>query len=67
MLLVLTSLVCNLLIAFLHGLVPIVLVSIFDNIGALIVAIIAIIWGIILLILSIPSIVASLHVGGGSQ
>ena len=67
MLLVLTSLVCNLLIAFLHGLVPIVLVSIFDNIGALIVAIIAIIWGVVLLVLSIPSIVASLHVGGGSQ
>jgi hypothetical protein len=67
MLLVLTSLVCNLLIAFLHGLVPIILVSIFDDIGALIVAIIAMIWGIILLILSIPSIVASLHVGGGSQ
>jgi hypothetical protein len=67
MLLVLTSLVCNVIVAFLHGLVPIVLVSIFDDIGALIVAVIAIIWGIILLILSIPSIVASLHVGGGSQ
>jgi hypothetical protein len=47
--------------------VPIILVSIFDDIGALIVAIMAIIWGIILLILSIPSIVAGLHVGGGSQ
>jgi hypothetical protein len=67
MALVLTSLVCTLLIAFLQGLVPIILVSIFDDIGALIVAIIAIIWGIILLILSIPSIVASFHVGGGSQ
>lgn len=67
MLLVLTSLVCTLIIAFLQGLVPIILVSIFDDIGALIVAIIAIIWAIILLILSIPSIVASFHVGGGSQ
>jgi len=28
---------------------------------------IILVWGIILLVLSIPSIVASLHVGGGSQ
>src|SRR5262245_36051002 len=39
MALVVTSLVCTVIIAFLHGLVPIVLVSIFDDIGALIVAI----------------------------
>jgi hypothetical protein len=67
MALVVTSLVCTVLIAFLHRLVPVILVSIFDDIGALIVAIIAIVWGIILLVMSIPSIVASLHVGGGSQ
>lgn len=61
--LIITSLVCTLLIGFLHGLVPVVIVSIFDNIGAIIVAIIALIWGIVLLVLSIPSIVASLRSG----
>jgi hypothetical protein len=61
--LIITSLVCTLLIGFLHGLVPVIIVSIFDNVGAIVVAIIAIIWGIVLLILSIPSLVASLRSG----
>jgi hypothetical protein len=55
------------IVAFLHGLAPIILVSIFDDLGALIVAIIAIIWGTVMLVLSIPSIVANLHVGGSKQ
>jgi hypothetical protein len=67
MLLVLTSLVCNVIVAFLQNLPPIILVSIFDNIAALIVAIIAIIWAIILLVLSIPSIVATIRLGLGSD
>jgi hypothetical protein len=67
MLLVLTSLVCNLIVAFLQNLVPIIIVSIFDNIAALIVAIIAIIWAIVLLVLSIPSIVATIRLGLGSD
>lgn len=61
--LVLTSLICNIIIGFLHGLVPIIMVSIFDDIGAIVVAIIAIVWGLILLIFSIPSIVASVRSG----
>jgi hypothetical protein len=63
MALVLTSLVCNVVVAFLHALVPLVVVSVFDSISAILVAIIAIVWGIILLIFSIPSLVASVRSG----
>jgi hypothetical protein len=66
-LLVLTSLVCNIIVAFLHGLVPIILVSIFDNIAALVVGIVAIVWAIVLLVLSIPSIVAMIRLGAGTD
>ena len=65
--LVLTSLVCNIIVAFLHGLVPTILVSIFDNIAALVVGIIAIIWAVVLLVLSIPSIVAMIRLGAGTD
>lgn len=61
-LLVLTSLLCTLIIAFLHGLVPIILVSIVDDIAAIIFAILAIIWGIVLLIGSIPAVVKAIRV-----
>lgn len=61
-LLVLTSLLCTLIVAFLHGLVPIILVSIVDDIAAIIFAILAIIWGIVLLIGSIPAVVKAIRV-----
>lgn len=61
-LLVLTSLLCNVIVAFLHGFVPIILVSIVDNIAAIIFAILAIVWGIILLIGSIPALVKAVRV-----
>lgn len=61
-LLVLTSLVCNIIVAFLHGLVPIILVSIVDDIAAIIFAILAIIWAIVLLIGSIPAVVKAVRV-----
>jgi hypothetical protein len=54
-LLVLTSLLANIIISFLHGFVPGFLVSITDGIGAIIVAILAVIW---LLFLGIGSIFA---------
>lgn len=60
-LLILTSLLGNVIISFLLGLVPGFLVSITDAIAALIVGIIAIIWGIILLIGSLVSIVKILR------
>lgn len=57
--LVLTSLVANLVVAFLHAVVPRVLVSILDAIGAIVVAVTAIVWGLVLLIGSIPAIVTA--------
>jgi hypothetical protein len=56
-LLIATSLVANIVVGFLHGLVPIVLVSITDGIAAIIVGILAVIWGIVLLVGSIIAIV----------
>lgn len=59
--LVLTSLLCNIVAAFLHGLVPIILVSILDDVGAIVFAIVAIIWAIVLLIGSIPAMVKAVR------
>ena len=56
-LLTLTSLLCNIIIAFLHGLVPGVLVSITDMLGAIVMAILALIWGIVAVIDGIVSVV----------
>ncbi|MGH2481481.1 MAG: hypothetical protein ACRDHW_17650, partial [Ktedonobacteraceae bacterium] len=55
-LLILTSLLGSIIVSFLLGLVPGVLVSITDAIAALVVGIIAVIWGIILLIGSLIAI-----------
>ncbi|MCW2604785.1 MAG: hypothetical protein JWN61_2920 [Pseudonocardiales bacterium] len=48
--LIATSLLCTLLVGFLHGIVPSVLTSITDALAALIIAIIALIWAIVLLV-----------------
>jgi hypothetical protein len=48
--LVVTSLVCTVIIGFLQGIVPSILVSITDALAALIVAVIAIIWALFLLV-----------------
>jgi hypothetical protein len=63
--LIITSLVANIVIAFLHGFVPIILVSIVDDLSAIIFAIVAIIWAIVLLIGSIPAVVKSVRVSVG--
>ncbi len=60
-LLILTSLLCNIIVSFLHGIVPGFLVSITDAISAIIIGILAVIWGIILLIGSIISIIKILR------
>jgi len=60
-LLTLTSLLANIIISFLHNLLPLILVSITDTLGAIIVAILALIWAIIFLIGSIIAIVKSIH------
>ncbi|NUT37127.1 MAG: hypothetical protein HOV79_29060 [Hamadaea sp.] len=61
-LLILTSLVCTVCLEFLHGLLPVIFVSILDDVGAIIFAIVAIVWGIVLLIGSIPAIVKAVRV-----
>jgi hypothetical protein len=60
-LIVLTSLVANLIISFLHNFVPLLLVSITDAIGAIVIGIIAVIWAILLLIFSIIGIVKAIR------
>lgn len=61
MLLLLTSLVLNIVVAFLHGLVPIILVSITDRISALLILIVGIIWALVFLVGSIVAIVKALQ------
>lgn len=61
-LLILTSLVGNLVISFLHALVPTPLVSITDAVAAIIVAILAVIWAILLLIGSLPAIFKAVNI-----
>lgn len=58
-LLILTAIVSNVLIGFLHGFVPGPFVSIADCLAALIVAILGVIWAILFLIFSIPAVVKS--------
>jgi hypothetical protein len=60
-LLVVTSLVADIIVSFLHGLVPRLLVSITDAVAAIIVGILAVIWAVILLIGSIPAILKALR------
>ena len=53
-LIVVTSLVAGVVVSFLHGLVPTILVSITDAIAAIVVAILAALWALFFLIGSIP-------------
>ncbi len=57
MLMILTALLANIVISFLHGFVPLFLVSITDAIGAIVMAICGGVWAIVLLIGAIVSIV----------
>jgi len=59
-LLALSSLICTFIISFLHGIVPIILVSITDNISGICVAICGVIWAVIVLIGAIPSVIKAL-------
>lgn len=59
--LILTSLLANVVISFLHGLVPGFLVSITDAIAALVVDILALIWALLMLIFSLVSIIKVLR------
>ncbi len=61
-LLILTSLLAALVVGFLHGLVPIILVSITDAIAAIVVAILALIWALFMLIGSLIAVIRALRV-----
>jgi hypothetical protein len=61
-LLILTSLVCTLCLEFLHDLLPVIFVSILDDVGAIVFGITGIVWGIVLLVGSIPAIVKAVRV-----
>lgn len=59
-LLYLTSLLCNIILNFLHGFVPGFLVSITDGIGAIVVTILAILWAIFFLVGSLIAVIKAL-------
>lgn len=69
-LLVLTSLIANVLVAFLHDLPPGILVSITDGVAAIIIGILALIWAVALLIGAIVAVVRAIRVpdvAGGDE
>ncbi|AIZ45122.1 hypothetical protein QR90_08410 [Deinococcus radiopugnans] len=59
--LILTSFICGLMLVWLHALVPGVLVSVTDAIGAIVIAVLAFIWGLLLLIGGAVSTVKSIR------
>lgn len=67
-LMVLTSLVANFIVSFLHGIVPGFLVSITDAIAGIVMLIIAIIWSIILIIGGLIAVITLIMglIGGGA-
>ncbi|MFG3698078.1 hypothetical protein ACGF5C_09185 [Micromonospora sp. NPDC047620] len=65
-LLALTTLLCTVVLEFLHRLVPVILVSVVDDLGALVFAVVALVWALVLLIGSIPAIVKAVRVTGAA-
>jgi hypothetical protein len=61
-LLILSSLLGTLIVQFLHNLVPIILVSITDAVGGIVMGIITLLWGLWFFLRSIPSIIKVLMV-----
>jgi hypothetical protein len=60
-LLALTTLLCTVVLEFLHQFVPGILVSITDDLGAVVFAVVALVWALVLLIGSIPAIVKAVR------
>jgi hypothetical protein len=60
LILILTSFLATIIVAFLHGLVPLPVVSITDALAAIIVGILALIWAIVMLVGSIVAVVQAL-------
>lgn len=61
-LIILSSLIANIIVSFLHGLVPRYLVSVTDGIAAIVVGMLAAIWALILLVGSFPSILRAVRI-----
>jgi hypothetical protein len=57
-----TTLVLTVVVSFLHGFVPRILVSIADDLAAVIIAIVAIIWAIVVLVGSIIAVIKAIRV-----
>ncbi|KFF59221.1 integral membrane protein, partial [Cryobacterium sp. MLB-32] len=62
--LVLLSVVLQLVLGFIHGFLPGVVVSIGDQFWALVTGVVALIWALIMLIVSIPAIVNAIKASG---
>jgi len=60
-----TTLLCTVVLAFLQGFVPVILVSIVDDIAAVVFAVVAIVWGLVLLIGSLPAIWKAIRATAG--
>jgi hypothetical protein len=58
---ILTTLLLTVIVSFLHGFVPIILVSITDDIAAIVIAIVAIVWAIIVLVGAIIAVVKAIR------
>lgn len=59
--LIVTSLLCGIIVSFLHGFVPTPLVSITDALAAIIVGILGVIWALFFLIFSIPALIRAIR------
>jgi len=66
-LLIATSLLANVVVAFLHGLVPGVMVSITDALAAVVVGILAAVWAVLMLVGALISIFKALRIAGRRQ
>jgi hypothetical protein len=67
LLLLVTSIVLNFLVGFLHGLVPDPLVSVTDAVAGIVLGIVGLIWALVFLIISIVAVVRALRLGTRRQ
>jgi len=66
-LLIATSLLANVVVAFLHGLVPLVMVSITDALAAIVVGILAAVWAILMAVGALISIIRAIRIAGANR
>lgn len=66
-LLIATSLLANVVVAFLHGLVPLVMVSITDALAAIVVGILAFVWAVLMGLGSLISIIRAIRSAKGKD